>query len=366
MILMMMNNPTMLSYIRREQPVLERLLTNYPKQITAALTATPDHPQHWLILATGSRLNAANTARLYMQKTAALQVTIAAADLYVTYEEADPSVDVVIGISLKDDDPTMQAAIEKAHTASQAHVIIVTNQKSTALTAMADATCDLLTGKESVPYITLSFQAIVLTLMLLAVRSAALQARLTDLAVNQELDEFSFLIESMNPTVQRANDFYRKFTIDFTNAPQFTAIGANVLAGTLTEMQAKFTEILRVPTHGYSLASFTHGGFMGTHENHCQFYLEINTDPAVMTQLQAVKTYESRLTPHIYTISLTGDQPTVNDNQTLQLEAVADPYKAPLLAIIPFQVLAWFIAKSRGINLNHPMYADFQAATKLK
>ncbi len=76
---MMMNNPTMLSYIRREQPVLERLLTNYPKQITAALTATSDHPQHWLILATGSRLNAANTARLYMQKTAALQVTIAAA-----------------------------------------------------------------------------------------------------------------------------------------------------------------------------------------------------------------------------------------------------------------------------------------------
>ena len=105
---------------------------------------------------------------------------------------------------------------------------------------------------------------------------------------------------------------------------------------------------------------------MGTHEDHCQFYLEINTDPAVMTQLQAVKTYESRLTPHIYTISLTGDQPTINDDQTLQLEAVADPYKAPLLAIIPFQVLAWFIAKSRGINLNHPMYADFQAATKLK
>lgn len=110
---MMMNNPTMLSYIRREQPVLERLLSSYPRQITDALADTPQHPQHWLILATGSRINAANTARLYMQKTAALQVTVAAADLYLTYEEADPSVDVIIGISLTANDPTMLAAIKK-------------------------------------------------------------------------------------------------------------------------------------------------------------------------------------------------------------------------------------------------------------
>lgn len=364
--LMMMNNPTMLSYIRREQPVLERLLASYPKQITAALERAPKHPQHWLILATGSRLNAANSARLYMQKVAGLQVTLAAADLFVTYEEADPSVDVVIGVSLTEDDPTMLEAINKARAASHAHTIIITDQKESALTDIADATCDLMTGKESVPYITLSFQAIVLTLMLLTVRSAALQERLTELAVNQELDEFSFLIENMNQTVQRANDFYRKFTIDFTNAPQFTAIGANVLAGTLAEMQAKFTEILRVPAHGYSLASFTHGGFMGVHEDHCQFYIEINTDPAVMEQLQAVKTYESRLTPHIYTISLTGEQPAVNDDQTLLLDPVTDPYKAPLMAIIPFQVLAWFIAKSHGINLNHLMYQDFQKAINLQ
>ncbi|KLD59702.1 hypothetical protein WP50_16195, partial [Lactiplantibacillus plantarum] len=60
-------------------------------------------------------------------------------------------------------------AIETARTSSQANVILGTSQKTTALTAKADATCDLLTGKVSVSYITLSFQAIVLTLMLLAV-----------------------------------------------------------------------------------------------------------------------------------------------------------------------------------------------------
>jgi len=363
---MMMNNPTMLSYIRREQPVLERLLASYPKQITAALTDAPQQSQHWLVLASGSGINAANSARFYMQKIANLQVTVIAADQYLTYETADPNVNVIIGVTLTASDATLQGAIEKAKAASQAHTIMLTNQKGTELVELVDASCDLLTGKETIPYITLSFQAIVLALMLLAVRSAENQGLLTELAINQELDELGFLIESMTHTVQQANDFYRKFTIDFTNAPAFTGIGANVLAGTLAEMQSKFTAILRVPTRGYSLTEFTHSGYMGAHENHRQFYIELATDPADIAQLQAVKTYESRLTPHIYTISLTGEAPTIDDEQTLQLEAVADPYKAPLIAIIPFQVLAWFIAKSRGINLNHPRFADFQTMINLE
>nr|WP_152668355.1 SIS domain-containing protein [Lactiplantibacillus herbarum] len=358
---MMMNNPTMLSYIRREQPVLERLLASYPKQITAALADAPQQAQRWLVLASGSGINAANSARFYMQKIAGLQVTVMAAEQYLAYETADPNVDVIIGVTLTASDATLQGAIEKAKAASQAHTIMLTNQKGTELVELADVSCDLLTGKETIPYITLSFQAIVLALMLLALRSAENQGLLDELTINQELDELGFLIESMTHTVQQANDFYRKFTIDFTNAPAFSAIGADVLAGTLAEMQSKFPAILRVPTHGYSLTEFTSSGFMGAHENHRQFYIELETNSTDMDGLQAVKTYESRLTPHIYTISLTGADPEIDDEQTLQLEAVTDPYKAPLIAIIPFQVLAWFIAKSRGINLNHPRFADFQS-----
>lgn len=358
--MMLMNNPTMLSYIRREQSVLGQILAAYPNQIAKAMAGAPAEPQHWLILATASRLNAAKSARLYMQEIANIHVDVQAVDQYVTYAPADPNVDIIIGISLTGTDPTMLSAVKKARAASHAYTIAVTNQTAGALAAEADATVDLLTGKETIPYITLSFQATVLTLMFLALRSAADRQLLTALQANQELDEFGLLIENMNHTIQQANDFYRKFTIDFTNAPEFTSIGASVLAGTLAEMQTKFTEILRVPSHGYTLAEFTHGGYLGAHETHCQFYIELNTDPAVMAQLQAVKAYESRLTPHIYTISLTGEQPAVNDEQTLQLQAVDDPYKAALLAIIPFQVLAWFIAKSRGINLNHPIFTDFQ------
>lgn len=355
----MMHNPTMLSYIRREQAVLEQLVASFPTQIDQAMAPVTKDARHWVILAMGSTYNAATTARLYMQKIAGLQVDVLAADQYLTYEPANPNVDVLIGISLSGESQTIRAAMRKAEAASHAYTITLTAQPNSVLANNCQATCDLLTGKETIPFITLSFQAIVQTLMLLALKQAANSDLLTDLQTNQELDDFSLLIEKMNYTVQQANDFYRKFTIDFTNAPEFTAIGASVLAGTLAEMQTKFTEIMRVPSRGYPLAEFTHSGYLGIHEHQRQFYVELNTDQAVMDQLQAVKDYEMRLTPHIYTISLTGATPTLNDEQTLQLTAVEDPYKAPLLAVIPFQVLAWYIAKSKGINLNHPVFTDF-------
>ena len=86
--MMMMNNPTMLSYIRREQSVLGNIVAAYPEQITRALANVP-RSQHWLILATASSRNAAKTARLYMQKIAGIHVNVLATDQYLTYETAD-------------------------------------------------------------------------------------------------------------------------------------------------------------------------------------------------------------------------------------------------------------------------------------
>ncbi|WP_234005651.1 SIS domain-containing protein [Lactobacillus sp. CBA3606] len=357
-----MNNPTMLSYIRREQTVLGQLLTGYTDQTDAALAPAPTETTHWLILATASSLNAARSAQGYLQKIAAVQVEVVDAEHYLHYVPVNPLIDTVIGISLNGEDAAVLATIQKVKAQTNVFVLALTSQLDTPLVTLADASFDLLTGHETSPYITLSYQAILLSLMFLGLRSATKRQLITPFFANQELDEFGLLIEHINETSQRASDFYRKFTIDFGLAPQFTSIGASVLAGTLAEVQTKFTEIVRVPTHGYTLNAFTTGGYLGTHDNHRQFYIELNTTPSVMATMQAVKTYESRLTPHIYTISLTGEQPTLNDEQTLQLHQVDDALKAPLLAIIPFQILAWYIAKAKGINLAHPIFTDFQAS----
>ncbi|BDZ32146.1 SIS domain-containing protein [Lactiplantibacillus sp. WILCCON 0030] len=362
--MMMMNNPTMLSYIRREQTVLGSLLSAYPDATAKALANVPKHTQHWLILTTASSLNAAKSAQPYMEKMANIQVDVRDAGAYLTYGHVNPAVDTIIGISLSGTDPIILAAVKRAETGTQATTIAMTAQMDSELVSGTATSFNLLTGKETIPYITLSYNAIVLSLMFLSLRSAADRDLLPVLAVNQELDDFGLIIEHINETIQRANDYYRKFTIDFGLATEFTSIGASSLAGTLAEMQTKFTEIVRVPTHGYPLTEFIHGAYLGAHETHRQFYLEMPTDPTVMATLQAVKTYESRLTPHIYTISFTGEQPTLNDEQTLMLYPIEDPLKVPLLAIIPFQVLAWFIAKAKGINLSHPIFDNFQASLK--
>ena len=65
----------------------------------------------------------------------------------------------------------------------------------------------------------------------------------------------------------------------------------------------------------------------------------------------------------MYTI--TASQSGIGD-KTLALDIVLDEYQATYLLIIPFQVMAWHIAKSKGIDLTKRIYTDFSQAVKSK
>lgn len=124
-------------------------------------------------------------------------------------------------------------------------------------------------------------------------------------------------------------------------------------------MPTKFTEVVRVSSNGYELETFMHGPYLGVHEDHRQFFIETNSNSVIINKQLSLKQYEGRTTSHIFKISLTGQKPTVDADQTLKLMNIDDELKAPLLAVIPLQVFTWYIAKTKGINLPHHIFNDF-------
>lgn len=354
-----MDNPTMLTYIQQEQSGLQKVLAAYPQQLDAVLAQAPLTSNHWLILATGSSINAAQSAKLYIQKTADIQVDIEEPYNYANYGRINPDIDLVIGISQSGQSTATVDALTKVVQKNHAYAIAVTSRPGTEISTAATATLDILTGQEMVGYVTLGYNATVLSLMLLGLRSGLKRNKLSVEDEQRELAEFDTIISQAGSTVQKSTHFYQQFATDFSLAPQFTSIGYGAILGTVMEMQTKFTEVVRVPANGFELEAFMHGPYLGAHETHRQFFIETKADPAIMAKAKALKTYEARTTPHIFTISFTGEQPAVNDGQTLQLATIDDELKAPLLAIIPFQVFAWFIAKSKGVNLPHLIFNDF-------
>jgi len=354
-----MNNPTMLTYIQQEQTGLSHVLATYPKQFETLLADAPITTNHWLILATGSSINAAKSAKLYIQKVAQVQIDIEEPYNYANYERINPKIDLVIGISQSGQSTATIDALKKVVTKNHAYAIAVTSRPDTEITTAASATLDILTGQEKVGYVTLGYNATVLSLMLLGLRTAVKRHYISAQEEHAELTEFGTIIDHLNETVQQTTDFYRQFATDFSLAPQFTSIGYGAIVGTVAEMQTKFTEVVREPANGYDLEAFMHGPYLGVHETHRQFFIKTKANPAIMQKAAALKDYELRTTPHVFTFNFTNEAPTVKDGQTLQLTSIDDELKAPLLAIVPFQVLAWFISKSKGINLPHLIFNDF-------
>lgn len=349
----------MLSYIHEEQAGLRKVLSDYPSQIDPVIKNAPIATNHWLILATGSSINAAKSAKLYMQKIAHVQIDIEEPYNYTNYEPINENIDLVIGISQSGQSTATITAIKRVVKQNHAYAIAVTSRPQTEIAEAANATLDILTGQEKVGYVTLGYNATVLSLMLLGLRSGVLREQLTANAEQSELAEFSTIINHIDETVQKSSAFAHQFETDFALAPQFTSIGYGAIVGTVGEMQTKFTEVVRFPANGYELEAFMHGPYLGVNGEHRQFFIETNANSNITDKERKLKNYELRTTPHVFTISLTDEKPAIADGQTLQLFAVADELKAPLLAVIPFQVFAWFIAKSKGVNLPHLIFNDF-------
>ncbi|MFC6177633.1 SIS domain-containing protein [Companilactobacillus huachuanensis] len=353
-----MTKPTMLTYINQEPEILSTILATYPEQIDPVIKNAPA-TKHWLILATGSSINAAYSAKLYLQKMTGAFIDIEEPYNYLNYEKINPDIDLVIGISQSGQSTATISALKKVIKQNHPFSICVTSRPDTELPMVADTTLDILTGSEKVGYVTLGYNATVLSLMLLGLRYATKLDLINSDMEQSELMAFKSIVQNISPTIEKSIEFFQRFATDFQLAPQFTAIGCGAVLGTLKEMQTKFTEVIRIPSNGFELETFMHGPYLGVHENHRQFFIETNSNSAIVKKQLSLKQYESRSTTHIFTISLTGKKPIIDDGQTLELMNIDDELKSPLLAVIPFQIFAWYIAKVKGINLPHLIFNDF-------
>jgi len=68
--------PTMMTYIQEEQAVTEGILGNYPGNVEAFANLAADNKTEWLILATGSSINAALSAKYYIEKVADVRIDV--------------------------------------------------------------------------------------------------------------------------------------------------------------------------------------------------------------------------------------------------------------------------------------------------
>jgi len=86
--------PTMMTYIHQQHEVLLNILNGYPKTIPVI-----QDKKEWLILATGSSINAAKSAKYYIEKLTRARITIEEPFNYQFFEKPNPAIDLVMGVT---------------------------------------------------------------------------------------------------------------------------------------------------------------------------------------------------------------------------------------------------------------------------
>lgn len=358
----MTTKPTMLSYIKEEQATLTAILARYPENIDPVIQAMPKDTRKWLVLGTGSSINAAYSAKYYLEKMAKIKLDIQEPFNFGHYETIDPELEVVFGISQSGQSTSTIDALAKLH--SSLTKIAVTSIPTSEITGVTDATLDTLSGKERVGYVTVGFSATVLALMLLGLRIAAVNGMIDAAQEARELAEFQAMTDKFDQTIDATTRFFETHREDFKESPRFTSIAYGPAVGTAMEMETKFSETVRVPSLGVELEAFMHGPYLEINPQHRLFFIDTPAKAEILEKAELLKLYEEKCTEHVFTISLRKDQ--ADSPHELALGIYPDELKAPYWAILPFQVLAWYISKEKGIDLTQRIYTDFSQAVKSK
>ncbi|MFC7395355.1 SIS domain-containing protein [Scopulibacillus cellulosilyticus] len=353
---------TMMTYILEEEQTCRKILNNYENNLKPfKQLAAEKKPKNWLILATGSSLNAMLSAKYYIEKSAGVSIEIKEPFNFVHYEKVSDATDLVIAVSQSGQSYSTIEALKKVHESGKLSTVALTSRLDSPITHHTDKVIDIGCGIEKVGFVTKGFTATVLTAMLIGITAGLTVGYLKKEDAKSEVGKLEKLTKQIPFIIEKSEQFYKQHAEELTSIPRFSAIGYGPTVGTAKECETKFTETIRVPSQGFELEAYMHGPYLELNDTHGLFFIQ--TDSAVTERSEKLKQYFRPYTEHCFTITSLGDKA---DEKTLALDIEVDELMSPLLMVMPFQLLAYRIATDKGIDLGVKVFKDFDQVLKSK
>jgi glucosamine--fructose-6-phosphate aminotransferase (isomerizing) len=302
------------------------------------------------IVACGTSYHAGLVGRYAIEEWARLPVEM---DIASEYRYRNPVVgpgDLVIGITQSGETLDTLAAMRLARQRG-ATVLAVTNIMGSQATRDADGVVYTRAGLEIGVAATKTFVAQVAVMYLLALRMAELRgtlapARLTELVTRLKRipHDIGALLERGTETIDRvAERHYRKSF--------FLYLGRHVGLPVGLEGALKLKEISYIATDAYAAGEMKHGPIALLDQD--TPVVVVATDSPVLekviSNMQEVRVRGA----HVIAVASEGTDLGEHAEETLWVPAT-DWMLQPLLAVIPLQVLAYRIARLRGLNVDQP------------
>jgi glucosamine--fructose-6-phosphate aminotransferase (isomerizing) len=303
-----------------------------------------------VIVACGTSYHAGLIGRYVIEQWARLPVEV---DIASEYRYRNPVVggdDLVIGISQSGETADTLAAMRTARDRGAA-VLAVTNIMGSQATREADGVLYTRAGLEIGVAATKTFVSQVVVMYLIALLLAELRGTLPPDELTAAISELKRLPHLIAETLERAGEVQR-IAARHSAAEFFLYIGRHIGLPAALEGALKLKEISYIATDSYAAGEMKHGPIaLLDHETPV---VAVATDSPVLEKLVSNMQEVRARGATVIAVASEGDEEIAQHADEVIRVPRTQWMFAPLLAVIPLQLLAYHIARRRGLNVDQP------------
>ena len=259
--------------------------------------------------------------------------------------------DLVIGISQSGETADTLAAMRLARERG-ATVLAITNIQGSQATRDSDGVLFTRAGLEIGVAATKTFVAQVAAMYLFALKLAQLRGTLEQDVVNNLCTELRAMPHAIATTVESVDDRIKAIAEHWKDAGFFLYLGRHVGLPICLEGALKLKEVSYIPTDAYAAGEMKHGPIALLDEQ--TPVVCVATDSPVLDKVLSNMAEVRARGAHVIAVATEGSAKVAEYAEEVVEVPRTDWLLQPLLAVIPLQLLAYYIARARGLNVDQP------------
>ncbi|HXY80826.1 MAG TPA: glutamine--fructose-6-phosphate transaminase (isomerizing) [Gaiellaceae bacterium] len=304
-----------------------------------------------VIVAAGTSYHAGVVGRYVIEEWARVPVEPDIASEWIYRNPVLSKDTLVVGISQSGESRDTVNAVKLARELG-AHTLAVTNLMGTQITREVDSTIYTRCGLEVGVAASKTFTAQVALLYLVALKMAQIRRTLPS-------DEIEFILDRVHELPRKISEFLEgDHPIDeiagrFYDKPFFLYLGRHIGLPVALEGALKLKEISYIPTDAYSAGEMKHGPIALLEEG--TPVVVVATDQKLIYEKVVSNIQETRARgAHVIAIATDGNEDIQHHADDVIYVPRTPAFLQAALAVVPLQLLAYRIARLRGLNVDQP------------
>jgi glucosamine--fructose-6-phosphate aminotransferase (isomerizing) len=231
-------------------------------------------------------------------------------------------------------------------------VLAVTNIQGSQATRDSDGVLFTRAGLEIGVAATKTFMAQVAAMYMFALKLAQLRGTLEPDVQRKLSNELRAMPQAIAALLERVDDQVRTIAEHWQNAGFFLYLGRHVGLPICLEGALKLKEVSYIPTDAYAAGEMKHGPIALLDER--TPVVCVATDSPVLEKVLSNIAEVRARGAHVIAVATEGSGQVAEYAEEVVEVPRTDWLLQPLLAVIPLQLVAYHIARARGLNVDQP------------